>query len=158
MGVYIKGMEMPRSCKECGIRGVYCRTYIGFHHKDTARARKCPLVEIEDEPQLVKESIEVVKNLVKPQTECKIKKEDFGTLCICAIRYSMGRKTYVPTVVQDIIRTHLSDLSENDINVMLQDKEFQARINAYGDPCDMAAWLTFWDDLVRHLKERKQTV
>ena len=50
MGVYIKGMEMPRSCKECGIRGVYCRTYIGFHHKDTARARKCPLVEIEDEP------------------------------------------------------------------------------------------------------------
>ena len=76
-----------------------------------------------------------------------INQTDFGTLCICAIRYCMGRKTYMPLTVQNIIREHLSDLSDNDINVMLQDREFQARMNMYGDSVDKADWLRFWEDL-----------
>lgn len=84
-----------------------------------------------------------------------INQTDFGTLCICAIRYSMGRKTYMPLTVQNIVRAHISDLSEDDIRVMLQDREFQARMDMYGDPCDKEDWLRFWGDIEKHTRERK---
>ena len=91
----------------------------------------------------------------EPQTECEIKKEDFGTLCICSLRYCMGRKTYMPLTVQNIIREHLHALSDNDIKVMLQDRDFQARMDMYGDPCDRADWLKFWDDLENQVNESR---
>ena len=53
-----------------------------------------------------------------------ISQEDFGTLCICAIRYCQGRQTYMPSLVQGIVREHLSELSDRDIQVMLDDCEF----------------------------------
>ena len=89
-------------------------------------------------------------SLRKEKIMISISKEDFGTLCICAVRYSMGRRTYMPSMVQNIVREHLSDLSENDINVLLQDKAFQARMDMYGDPCDKADWLKFWDDVEKY--------
>ena len=32
--------------------------------------------------------------------------EEFATLAICAIRYCHGRQTYMPSLVQGIIRPH----------------------------------------------------
>ena len=55
----------------------------------------------------------------------KINQDDFGTLCICAIRYCQGRRTYMPSLVQDIIRPHLSELNDKTIGVMVQDCEYQ---------------------------------
>ena len=36
--------------------------------------------------------------------------EDFATLAICAIRYCHGRQTYMPGLVQRIIRPHLAEI------------------------------------------------
>ena len=45
----------------------------------------------------------------------KLEIDDFGTLAICAIRYCHGRQTYMPDLVQDIIRQHLRELSDQDL-------------------------------------------
>lgn len=82
----------------------------------------------------------------------KISQEDFGTLCICAIRYCHGRQTYMPSLVRGIVRPHLAEFSDKDINVMIDDCGFQERMNLYGDErIDKPDWIKWKEDL---LKER----
>ena len=47
-----------------------------------------------------------------------ISQEDFGTLCICALRYCHGRQTYMPSLVQEIVQNHFKDLSEKDLKII----------------------------------------
>ena len=70
-----------------------------------------------------------------------IDQRDFATLCICALRYCHGRRTYMPGLVQTIVGGHLSELSDRDIQVMLEDCEFQKQMSLYGDECDKREWL-----------------
>ena len=85
----------------------------------------------------------------------EIDQEDFGTLCICAIRYCQGRQTYMPSLVQRICRGHLKDLSDRDIQVMLDDCEFQKTMELYGDPrIDKPDWLRWKEALVSEQKRR----
>lgn len=75
----------------------------------------------------------------------KVDPEYFGTLCICAVRYCFGRQTYMPDMVQNIVICHLEELSDRDIRVLLEDGEFQWRMDLYGDPTiDKPGWLRFW--------------
>ena len=39
---------------------------------------------------------------------------DFATLAICAIRYCHGRQTYMPSLVQGIVRKHLQELPDGE--------------------------------------------
>ena len=81
--------------------------------------------------------------------------EDFGTLAICAIRYCFGRMTYMPDLVRDIVRPHLKELTDKDLGVMLEDCEFQKRMNMYGDPViDKPGWLQWKVELEKEKKRR----
>ena len=85
----------------------------------------------------------------------EISEEDFGTLCICAIRYCHGRKTYMPGLVQEICAGHLKELSDKDISVMLEDCEFQKKMELYGDErIDKPGWLK-WKEILLKEKERR---
>ena len=84
----------------------------------------------------------------------KISEERFGTLAICALRYCQGRRTYMPSLVQQIVGSHLSELSDKDINVMVEDCQFQRRMNLYGDDCDKADWLK-WEEKVTAERNRR---
>lgn len=78
-----------------------------------------------------------------------ISQTDFGTLCICALRYCQGRQTYMPSLVQEIVGAHLDELSDRDITVMVNDCDFQESMNLYGDErIDKPGWLK-WRDKVR---------
>lgn len=79
---------------------------------------------------------------------------DFGTLCICALRYCHGRRTYMPSLVQKIVSEHLSEISDEDIQVMVDDCDFQKRFNLYGDECDKSDWLV-WAAKVRAEQTRR---
>lgn len=84
-----------------------------------------------------------------------ISQENFGTLCICAIRYCHGRETYMPELVQDIVGAHLKELSDKDIGVMVDDCEFQRRFNLYGNEnYDKPKWL-MWEKKVKAEAERR---
>jgi len=76
-----------------------------------------------------------------------ISQDDFGTLCICALRYCHGRKTYMPSLVQGIVRSHFKDLSDKDLGVIANDEEYQQRFNLLGMECDERDWKRFYANL-----------
>ena len=81
---------------------------------------------------------------------------DFGTLCICAIRYCHGRKTYMPSLVRDIVRPYLGKFSDKDISVMIDDCDFQKTMNLYGDEkIDKPGWLMWQSELLEERKRRE---
>lgn len=85
-----------------------------------------------------------------------ITQDDFGTLCICAIRYCQGRQTYMPDLVREIVVPHLPDLSDKDLNVMIEDCGFQERMNLYGDDfIDKPGWIR-WKEILMVEKKRRE--
>ena len=84
-----------------------------------------------------------------------IDQSDFGTLCICAIRYCHGRRTYMPSQVQEIIGKHFDDLSDRDIEDMNNDCRFMT-IMDYGDEMiDKPKWLR-WESKLRKEHEKRE--
>lgn len=84
-----------------------------------------------------------------------IKQEDFGTLCICALRYCHSRQTYMPSLVQQIVMAHFKDLSDRDLKVIADDEQFQTESNLWGDNCDKADWKNFYQILREWQTERE---
>ena len=46
---------------------------------------------------------------------------DFGAVLICAVRYCIGRQTYMPGLVMDFIRPLLPKLDSKTLTVMERD-------------------------------------
>ena len=71
--------------------------------------------------------------------------EDFGTILICAVRYSIGRRSYMPGLVQDYIRPILPSLDKKTLSVMQRDIEEAAQYpGGLGDEdIDRPGWITF---------------
>ena len=85
----------------------------------------------------------------------KLNEEDFGTLAICAIRYCQGRQTYMPDLVRGIIRGYMAEVEDRDLDVMINDCEFQKRMNLYGDEkIDKLDWLKWREELLAERKRR----
>ena len=75
-----------------------------------------------------------------------MKDEDFGTILVCAVRYALGRRTYMPSLVTEWIMSscHLA-LDKKTLGVMLRDVEEQGKRGpeAYGDSWDETTWKRF---------------
>lgn len=85
----------------------------------------------------------------------RLEKDDFGTLAICAVRYCHGRQTYMPDLVRSIVRPRLKELSDKDLNVMIEDCDFQEWMNLYGDErIDKPGWLRWKADLIAERERR----
>ena len=82
---------------------------------------------------------------------------DFATLSICAIRYCHGRQTYMPSLVQGIVRGHLTELDDRDLSVMLNDCEGMKTFD-FGDPrIDEPNWIKWHEDLRKERVRRNDT-
>ena len=87
----------------------------------------------------------------------QIDEASFGTLAICAIRYCQGRQTYMPSLVQGIVMGHLKELSDKDLQIMLNDCEDQEKYNLYGDEViDKPGWLKWKEDLLKEKERRNE--
>ena len=87
----------------------------------------------------------------------KIDNEEFGTLAVCAIRYCQGRQSYMPSTVRGIIRPYLSEISDRDLQVMINDCEYQADMSLWGDVnIDKQGWIDWKDMLIAEQKRRKK--
>ena len=54
-------------------------------------------------------------------------RRDFGTVCGCAVRFSLGRQTYMPSLVQQFVIRNLNLIDGYSLAVMVRDvKEHQA--------------------------------
>jgi hypothetical protein len=85
-----------------------------------------------------------------------IDEELFGTLAICALRYSQGRRTYIPDEVRRIIRPHLSELNDKTLGVLINDCEYQRKYDIYGDELiDKPDWLKWEKELLEERVRRQ---
>jgi len=83
--------------------------------------------------------------------------DSFGTLAIAAIRYCQGRKSYMPELVIGIVKSHIEEISDKDLQVMINDCVQQADAGAWGDLLiDKPNWLKWRDLLLEEQKRRKQ--
>lgn len=78
--------------------------------------------------------------------------DDLGAVLNCAVRYCLGRRTYMPSLVTTFIGRYFRDsLSGKTIDVMKRDIDEAKEHDALGDPCDVKAWNLFreWLDTVK---------
>lgn len=73
------------------------------------------------------------------------KTDDFGTILNCAVRYALGRRTYMPSLVIGYITPLLPQLSSKTLWCFDQDVTDAKYIGGYGDPCDEKDWMRFLD-------------
>ena len=79
--------------------------------------------------------------------------EDFGTILNCAVRYSIGRQTYMPKLVMDFIKPLLPYLTNRTLWCI--EKDITGSEN-YGDPnIDKPEWMRFLDAVRTELKRRE---
>ena len=76
------------------------------------------------------------------------KSGDFGTMCVCAIRYSLGRKTYMPSLMTEFIKANWANLDDNTKAVIMKDvrraiKDDLSGFNSLGHECDRIVWTKF---------------
>ena len=80
---------------------------------------------------------------------------DFSTIVGCALRYALGRYTYMPSTVKGFIERHIEAITENDLNVMISDIEDKMKYNKELPYKEL--WLELRDDLVVELKKREES-
>ena len=79
---------------------------------------------------------------------------DFGTVLNCAVRYAIGRRTYMPGLVIDFIHPLLPFIDDNTLWVLDKDIEEAARISL-GDPIiDEPVWKSFHESVKNELRAR----
>lgn len=79
--------------------------------------------------------------------------KDFGFVCICAVRYCLGRRTYMPWSVMSFIKQFLPALSDNTLYVMARDI---AEADNLGDAeIDAPMWAEFLAEIEKERKRRK---
>lgn len=74
----------------------------------------------------------------------EVNKDDFGALCVCAIRYCHGRQTYMPSLIQEIVIRNIKYITDRDLYTLINDCEFQKEMNLYGsETIDKPDWIRY---------------
>lgn len=80
--------------------------------------------------------------------------EDFGFVCICAVRYCLGRHTYAPWAAMGFIKTFLPALDDKTLYVMARDI---AEADNLGDAeIDAPMWAEFLAEIEKERKRRAE--
>lgn len=80
---------------------------------------------------------------------------DFGIILICAVRYALGRKSYVPHLVMDYITPLFPKLDNKTLYIFEQDVTDARYMGGYGHSgIDEPAWMRFLS-AVRNEREKR---
>ncbi len=80
---------------------------------------------------------------------------DFGAVLNCAVRYAVGRRTYMPGIVIGFITPLLPCLNVKTLHCFDRDMTEQKHLGGYGDPLiDEPGWLRFHDAVRQELTSR----
>ena len=82
--------------------------------------------------------------------------KNFETILLCAVRYAIGRKTYIPSLVIDYITPLLSHLSYNTLGLIANDiTEYGKYYGGLGDDkIDRPYWLNFKRKILAEMERR----
>ena len=88
-------------------------------------------------------------------TDITITDNEFQQFIIYAERYAIGRMTYVPVEVNQIIRKYLPRIANNTLGVLIRDIELEADRDMLGMDFDKKMWLALLDTLKNERDRRK---
>lgn len=81
--------------------------------------------------------------------------DDFGCILNCAVRYSIGRETYMPKLVIDFITPLLPQLSNKTLWCFARDIErHEEERRSFGWDYDKDAWMKFLYDVRAEIGRR----
>lgn len=69
-----------------------------------------------------------------------------------AVRYALGRQSYAPSLVADVVRDNLKHLTEEELESIV-DETYAVR--NLGMPCDVSVWESLRRDINEHLERSK---
>lgn len=82
--------------------------------------------------------------------------DDFGAVCNCAVRYCLGRRSYMPSLVCRYIISHLPELTDNTLDCFERDIAERKRTGFdFGDFCDYETWDAFYKAVCNEIEGRK---
>ena len=85
------------------------------------------------------------------------KDDDFGGAVLnCAVRYALGRRTYMPGLVMDEIRPMLKDCSERTLWCFDRDITEWLRDGANDQDDYLMEWTAFRNEVRKVIEERKK--
>ena len=92
------------------------------------------------------------------QPKIDVTDNDFTCILAAAIRYTLGRETYMPKLITDYIRPLLPYLSDKALWLFQRDIREQGSMGyerAYGDPLiDKPTWDKFYADVITEMNKR----
>ena len=80
-----------------------------------------------------------------------INQKDFGTLCICALRYCHGRRSYMPSLIRSIVKAHFKDLDSADLLIMADDGQWETEVGTFTDTSEEEGWRAFYKALDEYI-------
>lgn len=90
--------------------------------------------------------------------------DNLYTIAICAVRYSLWRRTYMPVLVTDWVMANFTGrIPKGTAEIMIRDIQEQremgerAGYDSLGDPCDVRTWETFEEWLRKEIEECTST-
>lgn len=90
------------------------------------------------------------KGMVDPASD------DFGSVCNCAVRYCLGRRSYMPSLVCGYIISLLPELTDKTLDCFERDIAERKRTGFdFGDSCDYETWDAFYKAVCREIEGRK---
>ena len=116
------------------------------------------LMDLEDEREEALKTIvfanrtdkESVRNGIDPGND------DFGAVCNCAVRYCLGRRSYMPKLVTDYIIPLLPKLTEKTLACFRMDIENRQKAGFdFGMGCDVETWNGFYKAVCDEMERRR---
>jgi hypothetical protein len=78
-------------------------------------------------------------------------------ILICAVRYALGRMSYIVGVVCDYVKSKRNELSENCKNIIIKDIEESVEYyHRAGHTVEMECDERYWINLLEILKQEKK--
>ena len=86
-----------------------------------------------------------------------VRDEDFGAVIICAIRYCLGRRSYMPGLIIDYVTPLLPHISNNCLRCIEADLRKPDLYGGFGDKrIDEPLWVKFHYNVQGEILKRKE--
>lgn len=85
-----------------------------------------------------------------------IESQSFGMILCSAVRYALGRMTYIVPSTTEYITPLIPYLSTNILLIMNKDITEAKKMNMLGMECDAKVWRAFRDEIQCEISARKE--
>lgn len=82
--------------------------------------------------------------------------EDTWIVSMCALRYAIGRRTYVTEVVSSFIIDHLEYFHKIELDKIVEEVEEALATQDCGDQCDIINWIALASKARLELEKREK--